>query len=124
MSTSSRCRFVVGTIDGKCVSYIVDQPVQPSAPSGDRPSTTPKEAPSYEHQSRPSTTAASAARVGSKYAEKSNRDAQIDTSVTLSNEQLDELMDILQQQRGRHLFVCTLPNLPFTQYDKGSFKLL
>jgi hypothetical protein len=115
MSVSSRCRFVVGTIDGKCVSYIVDQPIQPAPlTSVDRPSTsnfavTKKATSSAEHANRPSTTTASTAddgihRVNS--AEESNK-AKINASVTLSNQQLDELMDILQQQQGRRLF-CVL----------------
>jgi hypothetical protein len=110
MSISSRCRFVVGTIDGKCVSYIVDQPIQPAPlTSVDRPSTSnfaaTKEATSYaaEHPNRPSTTTASTADDGFSRvnnAEESN-EAKINASVTLSNQQLDELMDILQRQQGR-----------------------
>jgi hypothetical protein len=110
MSISSRCRFVVGTIDGKCVSYIVDQPIQPAPlTSVDRPSTSnfaaTKAATSYaEHPNRPSTTTASTAddsisRV--KNAEESNEAAKINASITLSNQQLDEMMDILQRQQGR-----------------------
>lgn len=112
MSISSRCRFVVGTIDGKCVSYIVDQPIQPAPlPSVHRPLTsnfaaTKVEATSYaEHHKRPiSTTTASSADFSINNAEKSN-EAKIDASLTLSNEQLDELMDILKQQQGRRTCV-------------------
>jgi len=100
MSITTKCRFVVGTIDGKSVSYIVDQPIKqpPSSSYFDRPLTSNLAASKSESHShnRPSTTSASIAANNEE-----PNEAKINASVTLSNNQLDELMEILQQHQGK-----------------------
>ncbi|CAB3363267.1 Hypothetical predicted protein [Cloeon dipterum] len=91
MSVTGRCRFVVGTLDGKRVSYIVDDPAPPSASRNtSRPSTTGNiDGETYSRGLRPSLSASSV--------QQDDNDTKINGSVVLNNQQLDDLMDILHQ---------------------------
>jgi hypothetical protein len=105
MSISGRCRFVVGTVNGKSVSYIVDQPIEPAPSYVDRPLTSKASASkeSYAQPNRPSSTSAS---IGGTAEHEEPNEAKINASATLNNQQLDELMDILQRHHSELLHVC------------------
>ncbi|XP_059483233.1 uncharacterized protein LOC132201244 isoform X2 [Neocloeon triangulifer] len=89
MSISGRCRFVVGTLDGKRVSYIIDEPVQQNRPLSSSKAQS-KPSSEFFSSNRPASTSAS-----SVHHEEEDDEAKINASVVLSNQQLDDLMDIL-----------------------------